>query len=239
MLHLKKLLFCMAVWAVTWADSGHALNFIVLDARGGGLKPGMTVDSGAPFDLKEGERVTVIGPDGKSATLKGPLQGRPLAGSTAAANPRQALAALLSTRDARVNSVGVVRAGSAAGKLPDPWLIDVTRPGIRCLMQGEQPAWWRPDGQQESFMLFTADRSWSAQFTWAAAQDRQVAPALSRYEGVFVIRHGEREYAIHLVPVPRNLGSDFVVASWLLEKGCFQQADALLERLRQEPQNAQ
>ncbi len=228
----------MAILAVAWANPGRAVKFIVLDARGGGLKSGMTVDSGAALDLKEGERVTVIGPDGKSVTLKGPLQGRPLVGSTSAANPRQALAALLSTRDARVNSVGVVRAGTAAGRLPDPWLIDVTRPGIRCLMQGEQPVWWRPDGVQESFMLFTADRSWSAQFAWAANQDRQAAPPLSRYEGVFVIRHGEREYAIHFVPVPKGLDDDLVVVSWLLEKGCFQQADALLERLRQEPQNA-
>ncbi len=234
----QRMLCCAALWASAWsAVPALAVNLIVLEARGGSLKSGMSIDSSATLTLKEGERLTVIGPDGRSITLKGPLSGQPLSKSSVAADPRQALAALISTRDARTSSIGVVRAGAATAKLPAPWLIDVSRPGVRCLLEGEHPVWWRSDSAAGGgFTLFPMDRSWSAQFNWEAGQDRQAAPALSRYEGsnVFVIRQEEREYAISLALVPSKLDNALILASWMLEKGCAQQADSLIERLRGE-----
>ena len=229
--------FCLGLCAAASALPCLAVNLIVLEARGGGLKSGMSIDSSATLTLKEGERVTVIGPDGRSATLKGPLSGQPFASGASSVDPKQAFAALLSARDARTSSVGVIRAGSDAAKIPTPWLVDVTRPGARCLLQGEHPVWWRPDtGEADRFTVFPVDRSWSAQFAWAAGQDRQAAPPLSRFEGsnVFVIRQGEREYAINLVVIPNTLDNKLVLSAWMLEKGCTQQADALLESMRGE-----
>ena len=61
-------------------------------------------------------------------------------------------------------------------------------------------------------------------------------PPLARFEGntVYLIRQGEREYAISLVQIPKGLDSKLVLTSWMLEKGCIQQADALLAQLRDE-----
>lgn len=225
----------LALLLVAATGTAGAAKLMVLDARGGGLKTGMSIDSDAPITLKEGERVTVIGPDGKSTVIKGPFSGEPLPKGAAAADPKQALAALVATRDARTSSVGVIRAGTDAVKIPEPWLIDVTRPGPRCLLEGDLPVWWRPGGDTaDTFTVFPVDRSWRADFNWQPGQDRQQVPPLSRFEGAntFVIRQGEAEYAISLNIIPRGIDNNMVLSSWMLEKGCIQQADALLNELK-------
>ncbi|MEY3974223.1 MAG: hypothetical protein RIS59_584 [Pseudomonadota bacterium] len=211
-----------------------AANLIVLEARGGGLAAGQSIASDKPISLKEGERVTVIGPDGKSVTLRGPFSGPPMPGGGAAADPKQALAALVATRDARTSSVGVIRAGTEAGKLPEPWLIDMSRPGPRCLLEGERPVWWRPDpAAEQDFTVFPVDRSWRADFHWKAGEDRQPVPPVSRFEGqnAFIVVVDKQEHAISITAVPRGIDNDFVLTSWMLQKGCVQQADALIRQL--------
>lgn len=210
-----------------------AASLVVLDARGAGLKAGMRMDSGASLVLKEGERVTLIGPDGSSITRKGPFNGPVLAATTAgtATDTRQALAALLATRDVRSSAVGVIRSGIATVRIPEPWLIDVTRPGPRCLMAGQRPVWWRPDATAaEHFTVFPVDRSWRADFVWEQGQDRQIVPALSRFDStkLFFVKYEEQEFAISLHVIPNDLDNDLMLTSWMLEKGCLQQADALL-----------
>lgn len=218
-------------------ESSVAATLVVMEARSSTLTLGMRIDSSSVISLKEGERVTFIASDGKSISLKGPFNGVPFAKANDSVDLRQALSALVATRDARTSSVGVVRAGTATVKIPEPWLIDVTRPGPRCLLEGTQPVWWRPDASHiESFTVFPVDRSWSAQFNWAAGQDRQPLPPLSRLEGskAFVVRQGEKEFAISLEVVPQGLENQLILTSWLLEKGCIQQADALLNLVRRD-----
>lgn len=230
--NLQRLLLgtCLVLFAAT----AGAANLIVLEARGGGLAAGQSIASDKPISLKEGERVTLIGPDGKSVTLRGPFNGPPMPGASAATDPKQALAALVATRDARASSVGVIRAGSEAGKLPGPWLIDMSRPGPRCLLDGERPVWWRPDASGEAdFTVYPVDRSWRADFHWNAGQDSQPVPPVSRYEGQnnFVIVVDNQEHAISITLVPKGIDNEFVLTSWMLQKGCVQQADALLRKL--------
>lgn len=211
-----------------------AAPLIVVDARGGGLKAGQRIDSSRPITLKQGERVTMIGPDGKTVTLRGTFSGAPTMLAGAATDPRQALAALIATRKARTSSIGVVRGATDAAPLPQPWLIDISRPGERCLKAGQQPVWWRPEAAtSQKFTIVPIDRSWRADFEWAAGQHSIPAPPLAKFQGqtAFVIRKGEQDYGITVDLVPADLDNDFVLASWMLEKGCIQQADALLRRV--------
>ena len=206
----------------------------MIDARGGGLKPGAKIDSAARLTLKEGERVTVIGPDGKAVTLRGPFSGPPMAKAAAGNDPRSALAALISTRNARTSSVGVVRGGTDAAPLPEPWLIDVSRSGDRCLKEGTRPVWWRPGAAApETLTVMPIDRSWRADVAWASGQDRLVPPPLGKLDAqtTLVMRGGGEEHVIRINQVPADLPNDFVLASWMLEKGCMQQADALLRQI--------
>ncbi len=213
----------------------HALaQFVVMDARGLAYKPGDKLAAGVTVSLKEGERLSVIGADGKSITLRGPYSGALVAAGGAPQEPRQALSALLASREARVKSVGVVRSGSARVQTPDPEMIDITRAGSRCLAEGRSPVFWRPDAHnEEAFVVFPADRSWRADFVWQAGQDRMVFPDLSKFEGLttLLVNIGQQEFAISFSVIPSAIDSDFVRAAWMLEKGCVQQADALLRAL--------
>ena len=146
--------------------------------------------------------------------------------------------ALLASREARVKSVGVVRAGTASTKTPDPEAIDITRGGPRCLEEGRPPVFWRPETQEsQPFVVFPADRSWRADFVWQSGQDRMVFPDLSKFEGLttLLVNMDQQEHALSFSVVPSSLESDFVRAAWMLEKGCVQQADALLRALASLP----
>lgn len=222
--------------ALAFASTGAmAAKMIVIDARAGSLKPGMSVESTSALTLKEGERVTLIAPDGKTVALRGPFSGPPATRAGAAANPRQALAALVSTRNSRASSIGAVRAGAGAVKLDDPWLIDISRPGPRCLREGMAPIWWRPDATaSQPFVVFPIDRSWRADFIWAPGQKQLQAPRLQKLEGqtMFIVRSDGQELAVGLNIIPKDIDDDLILASWMLEKGCIPQADALLARLQ-------
>src|SRR5215210_1140676 len=85
-----------------------AAPLVVLDARGGSLKAGQRIDSARPITLKEGEWVKLIGPDGKTITLRGKFSGLPVTRAGAARDPKQALAALVGTRNAQTGRVGAV-----------------------------------------------------------------------------------------------------------------------------------
>lgn len=206
-----------------------AAQLVVLDARGGTFKPGQTIDSTKPITLKEGERLTVIGPDGRSVALKGPFSGPAMAASASASDPKLALAALISTRNARSNSVGAIRAGAVAAALPDPWLVDISRPGPRCVREGETQVWWRPDAKAaEDFSVYPVDRSWTADLGWDAGADRMEAPELAAQSSTYVVKNGSQESAITVNVIPKAIDNDMVLTAWMLEKGCTQQADAYL-----------
>jgi hypothetical protein len=226
----------LLVASLTVLASQAALAFplVVVEARGGNRPPGSQIDSETPVSLKVGEKLVLIAPDGRISTLRGAYGGKAAPGAAPVQDPRRALAALISTRNDRANTVGAVRSGSNAAALPDPWLVDVSRPGERCVRQSERPIWWRPDARGEGrFAVFPVDRSWRADFRWADGQDRIPSPALVRLDGVkmMVIQAGGQERAIRLHLVPDSLKDPVVLAAWMLEKACVQQADALLRSI--------
>jgi hypothetical protein len=210
-----------------------AAPLIVIDAHGGSFKAGQKIDSAKPITLKEGERVTLIAPDGKTITLRGKFSGLPMTSAPAATDPKQALAALMANRNARTSRVGAVRGDSELAPLPQPWLIDVSTPGERCLRPGQQPIWWRPEAAaSQKFSLLPSDQSWRSDFEWVAGQHAIPAPPLAKFDGQtsFVIRMGQQEHSITVNLVPTDLDGS-ALASWMIEKGCIQQADALLRQI--------
>lgn len=217
------------------ASQSLAAPMIVVEARGAGLRPGMRLDSAATIDLKDGERVTLIGADGQAVTLRGTYAGVLTKAGGASQNPRLALAALISTRNDRASKVGAIRSGANAAPLPDPWLIDVSRSGARCIREGQRPIWWRPDGSGETkFTVYPIDRSWRADFVWQKGQTQMAAPDLAKLDGVktFLIQVPGQDNAISLNVIPADVVDPLVLSSWMLEKACVQQADAYFRQIQ-------
>lgn len=217
-----------------------AVQLVVVESRGSSLRPGTRLDGGTPVQLKEGEKVALITPDGRVITLRGAYdgpadQGKGEAGG-GAQNASMALAALVATRRDRASTVGAVRSGAGAAALPEPWLIDITRPGDRCLREGETPVWWRPTtAGNEPFTVYPIDRTWKADFSWQEGASTMLAPALGKLEATksFSVKTAGQEYAIRLNIIPRDLVDPTILTAWMLQKSCFQQADAFLRVLEQ------
>lgn len=210
-------------------------QLVVLNARGLGLKPGQTLPLDATVELKEGAQLSVIAADGKTLTLRGPYTGPVLKKGSEAPDPKKALRVLISSRDARTSSVGVIRAGTLSVQTPDPYAIDLTRPGPRCLLEGRAPVFWRPEPYDaKPFVVFPADRSWRADLRWEEGEATMPIPRLSRFEGptTFIVNLDQKEFAIGFSIIPVQVKDPVVLTAWMFEQGCLQQADALLRQLQ-------
>lgn len=235
-LHLGILLGCGLLAAFAAVQNVQAAKLVVMEVRGTALKVGGAIDSAENIALKEGERLTVIGPDGKTVTRRGPYSGPVLASGSSNPDPKQALSVLVATRDARTSAVGVVRSGATTARLPSPWLIDITRAGPRCLRDGSTPVMWRPETRQAlPFVVYPADRSWRADFQWNEGDALLQMPPLSKFQGLttMLVNIEQQEHAISFSVIPKEVDNPIVLIAWMLERGCIQQADALLDTLRE------
>lgn len=213
---------------------------IVMDARGVKVKVGSSIDSDKPLKLEDGERITFIRADGVTTTIRGPFNDVPLQKKSTASDPKQALAALVSTRDAKTNSVGVIRAGTDAKPIPKYWLIDVTRPGVRCLEKSRQPIFWRPDASKESrFRIVPADGSYQFDRLWPVSQNEFSTGKVTftRTDNLMTAIVDEQEFNISIIEIPEEISGGLLLAGYMLEKGCIQQADALLKQLQENPES--
>ena len=212
-----------------------AETLIVMEARGVNLKAGAQIDGAQVLTLKEGERLTLIRSDGTVLTLRGPFSKTPAPPTAVASDPKQALAALVNTRAARTSSVGVIRAGEEVMPLPEPWLVDLSRSGMRCMIEDQTVTFWRPDASQEARLtLVPSDRSYKADFVWPRGAARLPASKLEFKNefNFFTIQQADQEFALQLMKIPKAIaeGNRVILIAWLLEKGCTQQADALLRQ---------
>lgn len=207
-----------------------AADLVVIEARRVALRVGQTVDSTKPLVLKEGEHVTLISPTGATIKLDGPYQKAPDADQNRAVPVANALALLVTQRQARVGEVGTTR-GNAPSVLPDPWVLDASRAGTVCLREGTDAVLWRPDSARDTELTVApADRSWKAEAHWPAGADRITvqAPVLIHGGVTYLVTLDGAQSAMKVENVPPILSNDPMRAAWLAGKGCEAQAEALL-----------
>lgn len=225
----------LAACAFCFAMPAAAQSLVVVEVRGIDLRVGSRVDEARRLKLPAGGKLVVVRTDGTVISLRGPHNGPLRSQAPRRQGASRALAALITTRNDRANRVGAVRSGANAAPLPSPWLIDVTRPGERCLVEGAPIIWWQPARATSShYALFPLDRSWNAQFTFEARQSTLAVAKVSEIEiaKAFIIKDDEREYSIRVHLIPEDVTEPAVLAGWMLQKGCIQQADALLAELQ-------
>jgi hypothetical protein len=235
MLQFRSARWCLLVSFLWHTTSLWAANWIVMEARGGGFKIGQKINAEQVIALKEGERLTLIGPDGSKMALRGPFDASVVSKSGASNDPKNALAALVANRAARTSTAGVIRASGQVETLPDPWLIDASRAGTRCIQQGASLVFWRPDASRHSRLTVSpADRSFKTEWDWPKGVDRLPVPVAARLQNQNLLRVelDGQEFAIGLVEIPSDIDNPLIWVAWMTEKSCLQQSDALLVQLQ-------
>jgi len=208
---------------------------IVMEARGTNCKSGATIDGDKPIQLVEGERLTVIRTDGVTVTIKGPFNGIAIPKQASSNDSKNAFSALLANRDARTNSIGVIRAGFEAKEIPDPWYIDVSRNGVRCVLEGSKPTFWRPSTDTGSNLtILPIDKSFQikAQFDKGIDAIYFNELQINNTNIFFKFIFEDQEYSIQMILIPKDISNELVLSAWMIEKGCVQQADALIKKIK-------
>jgi hypothetical protein len=229
----KHVLFAAAVLALAPA-AANAGQMVVAEARGIGLKPGQMLDTGRPLVLKEGQHVTLISASGATLKLDGPYNGAPDTdrGGTGIGDK---LASLTTANNVRLNQVGTTRTGEAKDKLPSPWLLNVSHAGAVCLRDGTGAVLWRNDAKSAlATTIMPADRSWKLALDWPAGVDSLgVTSDVAIHGGAtYFVNLGGSEQAISVNVVPAVLETDAMRAAWMAERGCTEQAEAVLRASR-------
>jgi hypothetical protein len=221
---------------IALAGLARGADLVVIEARGVAVQAGQVIDDSKPLVLKEGQRITLIAANGSTLKLRGPYDQAP--GSAAGGGGPgvvDALKALIVQKDSRTSDVGVVRAGAADAKLPEPWLLDVSRPGMRCVREGDPIVFWRPISAATANLTITSlDKSWKVATTWPSGADRLTVPSNLPVQrpATYLVDLDATESAITVNSIPGAVSSDAMRAAWMIEKGCQAQAEALLTALR-------
>lgn len=213
-----------------------AVDLVVVTSRGVDLKAGQSVDGAQPLVLKEGQQVELIAPTGQLIKLHGPWDKPPIAeGGADDPDASAALKALITQNLARSERVGVVRGANAQVVPPEPWLIDVTHVGIRCVPENRQVVFWRPDrGGAAAVTVEPYDRSWRAHAEWPAGADRMAVPGTLPLtnRSTYIVGLNGKNTPITVVTIPAAASNDAMRAAWMMQQGCDTQAQALLQSAR-------
>jgi len=233
---LRSLAVSCAGLAALCSLAVRGAELVVIEARGLPMQAGQVIDDSTPLVLKEGQRITLIAANGSTLKLRGPYDQAPGSGEGGTGpGVVDALKALIVQKESRTSDVGVVRAGAAAAKLPEPWVVDVSRPGNRCVRDGDPIVFWRPaSGTTANLTITPLDKSWKIATTWPSGADRLVVPPNLPVPGrpIYLIELDETQSAITVSSIPGAVSSDAMRAAWMIEKGCQAQAEALLAVLR-------
>jgi|SRR5450432_2323921 hypothetical protein len=227
-------IFCLAtVSSVLLAAASQAKDLVVVEARGVALTAGQLIDDSQPLVLQDGQRVTLIAGNGATLKLRGPYNQPPASAATSDAGLADALKTLIVQKDTRTSDVGVVR-GAQGAKLPEPWLLDVTRAGSLCVRgDGRVVVWRSPAGAAATFTISPLDRSWKMTMSWPAGVDRLALPEIFplHVRSTYLVELDDAKNAVTINSIPKAVESNPMKAAWMIEKGCLAQAAALISDL--------
>ncbi|MEO5365738.1 MAG: hypothetical protein H7831_05185 [Magnetococcus sp. WYHC-3] len=206
-----------------------ASGWVVMKSQAEGFKPGQAIADGQSVKLEAGKALTLISSSGKTLKLSGPFEGVPGAENVAGAGSQMvdSLRNLVAKREQSTSSLGVTRAASMERSLPDPWLVDVSHEGHRCIQEGRPLVLWRTFSESNAPVVLTETRTgWRGEVTWPAGYSKLAAdPSMPLTDGSrYTVDASGRELSITLHVIPAAVAQGAVLSAWLAEAGCEEQA---------------
>ena len=222
--------------ALLGAGAANAADFVVIQSQAAGVTQGEVISDSATMSLQAGETVTLLSASGETIALSGPFEGVPQAQSSGGDGAfATAIANMLQARQKSTASLGAVRSGTvgaAETPVPQPWLISVENSGDRCLY-GDRAVLWRADNATEGELSLTGGVKSIRGAAWPAGTD-QVALSNDMFvDGASytaTLDGSAVELRVHKASAQMDNPAE--LAAWMAEKGCTNQALALLNSLQ-------
>lgn len=229
----KARLLILASLMLAALPAAAKIDMVVMEARGVKLQQGQVIDGSVNLTLTDGQQVSLMMQDGRMIKVKGPFDKPPApAEATATANVQLALQLLVTQQSSRERA-GVIRGGPGMVIPPEPWVVDVSSGGLRCLEADSTITLWRPDASASvALEVAPNDRSWKADVTWEKGEDHLALPhnVPVRRRSPYVVRIDNKDVNITLVSLPTSLTNDAMKAAFMMENGCDAQAKALFRQ---------
>jgi hypothetical protein len=111
-------------------------------------------------------------------------------------------------------------------------VLDATHSGNVCVLAKGTPVFWRPDSRAPaSLSVAPADHSWNARADWPAGQNRIAitTDVPMRAGETYVVTFNGTESDITMVQVPASLTNNDMIAGWMANRRCEQQAEAMVK----------
>jgi hypothetical protein len=212
---------------VSLASADAAAKTLVVRSVGPSAKaypPGKALADTAKISLQQGDSVTIVG--GNSArTLRGPGT------FPAAAGGAQELAMAASRR----SRFGAMRSGDLALN-PSPWNLDVTQSGTICV-SGKGLKIWRPEPDQAAKLTIAKGPGPATIVDWPAGKSTvdwpAEVPVTAGAEYQLALADGAETQRIRFAILPAIPTEAVDAALALVERGCQNQLDVLVDALRE------
>ena len=225
-----RLLTLAALMLAAALPAAAKIDMVVMEARGIKLQQGQVIDGSEPLTLTDGQQVSLMMQDGKVVKLRGPFDKPPAPEEAGVGANVQLALQLLVTQQSSRERAGAIRGGGGLVVPPEPWVVDVSSPGQRCLEADSTITLWRPDASASLPIEVTPnDRSWKADVVWEKGSDHLSLPhnVPVRRRTAYVVRLGGKDVTITLISLPTSLTNDAMRASFMMDNGCDPQAKAL------------
>ncbi len=235
----RRLLFALAA-LVLGAGQAWAGQIVVLEAEPATstLRTGAILDGNQEITVPPGTSVVLMDEVGRVVTVTGPYRGIP-GGAERKDGPGalKRVATAMLTADL-TEIVGGVRAAGEAGKLAplDPWFLDVTSNGTKCVRAGSGIVLWRPVPRRDTEIAITALAGGTeAKIAWPKGEATVAWPkeVPARDNAVFLLQlqdpRTSRKIRLRIIAAAASSDADDLLG--LLDSGCAAQARILLASL--------
>ncbi len=225
----------MALAALLAASAASAAaNVLVVRSSGPSAKAypaGRSLPDNARITLRGGDTLVVLG-GGGTRTFRGPGTFSP--GAAVRAGTRTVAA-----NDGRRARIGAVRAAGLVPSSPTIWHVDVTQSGTFCLANTESVMLWRPDATLATRITIVAPGGGAQSADWPAGQATLAWPAGAQIAGGGAYSFRQSGVAVPTEITFRALRTQPIdmqaVAAALIENGCQEQLDLLVETAPGQP----
>ncbi|SLN77158.1 hypothetical protein [Oceanibacterium hippocampi] len=215
--------------------SAFAAELVVIKSTAQAYQPGQQVAAGAKIALGKGETLTLLSQSGKPISFKGPFDGVAADSGGGDANLLKRISVFMREQKAGGAKLGATRdgGGPTSGEI---WAINAEKSGTYCVADGKTANFWREGKSGKgSASVKEVARNKRGDLRWKAGEPLTAWPDgvplkdggeyLVQMQGAFTASR----LTVHLVP--GGLDGPVREAAYMIDKGCREQAQLLLESL--------